>query len=162
MREGKQAPPSLDFKTVPSERGWALLKVRSAKQFVAHLFNSDDEIGPIENELNTPAPPPSVLKQDEFENLDDTTDERSYETALEILTQRQQRVQVCNVELEQLAISQANDLTIANNQINDLGEDFDPHSSQHEDLANNRNILADAVSLTTRLLAQLALFCCAR
>ena len=95
VREGKQAPPSLDFKTVPSERGWALLKVRSAKQLVAHLFNSDDEIGPIENELNTP----SVLKQDELENLDDTTDERSYETALEILTQRQQRVQVCNVEL---------------------------------------------------------------
>ena len=61
----KQTLPSLDFRTVPSERGWALLKVRSAKQLVAHLLLSDDEIGPIEEELlNRPAPDSVATKQD--------------------------------------------------------------------------------------------------
>ena len=82
----KQTPPSLDFRSVPSERGWALLKIRSPKQFVAHLLNSDDEIGPIEEELDIPAPDSVASKQD-LSDLDDTNDVDAYETALEILEQ---------------------------------------------------------------------------
>ena len=81
VRESKLAPPSLDFKTVSSERGWAPLKIRSAKEFVAYLLQDEDEIGAIEGHCNIAAPATSALPQDpKFEKLDSTSDERAYET----------------------------------------------------------------------------------
>ena len=143
VRESKQAPPSLDFRTVPSERGWALLKVRSAKQLVAHLLQSDDEIGPIEEELNLPAPASVATKQD-LSDLDDASNVIAYETALEILERRQQRVEKCNAELAIRASILEKDLTIADNDIADLGEEYRP-LGDHADLASTRKTLATAV-----------------
>ena len=154
VRVQKQTPPSLDFSKVPSERGWALLKVRSPKQFVAHLFNSDDEIGPIEEELDIPAPDSVASKQD-LSDLDDTNDVDAYEKALEILERRQQRVEKCNAELAIRARTQEQDLITANTAINDLGDEYRP-LGDHAELASNRTALIAAVQHTTTLTTQLA------
>jgi hypothetical protein len=154
VRVQKQTPPSLDFRSVPSERGWDLLKIRSPKQFVAHLLNSDDEIGPIEEELNIPAPASVASKQD-LSDLDDTNDVDAYETALDILEHRKQRVEKCNAELAILARKQEQDLIAAKTAINDLGDQYSP-LGDHAELASNRTAIIAAVKHTSTLMAQLA------
>ena len=101
------------------------LKVRSPKQLVAHLLHSDDEIGPIEEDLNLPAPASVATKQD-LSDLDDASNVIAYEIALEILERRQQRVEKCNDELAIRASILEKDLTIADNDIADLGENYCP------------------------------------
>ena len=96
----KLAPPSVDFKTVPSERGWALLEIRSAKQFVAFLLQDDDGLGLFEDHCNIAAPEPSAPQDTNIENLDSMPTEHAHETALDILERRQQRVDACNKILE--------------------------------------------------------------
>jgi len=147
VRESKLTPPSLDFRSDPSERGWALLKIRSPQQLVAHLLNSDDEIGPIEEELNIPAPASVASKQD-LSDLDDTNDVDAYETALDILEHRKQRVEKCNAELAILARKQEQDLIAAKTAINDLGDQYSP-LGDHAELASNRTAIIAAAKHTT-------------
>ena len=157
VRESKLTPPSLDFRSVPSERGWALLKIRSPQQLVAHLLNSDDEIGPIERELDISAPVSDASKQD-LSDLDDTkqnSEVDAYETALTILESRQQRVEKCNAELAIRALAQEKDLSTAEAAINDLGDQYRP-LGDHAELASNRTALKAALLHTTTLMTHLA------
>ena len=67
-----------------------------------------------------------------------------YETALEILEHRQQRVEKCNAELAIRARTQEQDLITANTAINDLGDEYRP-LGDHAELASNRKALIAAV-----------------
>ena len=90
------------------------MKIRSAKQLVSHLLQHDEHLGPFEDHCNVAAPE-SVPQDLKCEDSDVMPNEHAYETALDILERRAQRVDACSEILRQQAVERARNFETANN-----------------------------------------------